>query len=93
MSFRVKTIALLILAAIISLSPLILIDNSEFTGADSLALDMIKEITPSYKPWFERIWHPPGSETESFLFAVQAALGAGFLGYYFGYKRGKKRSD
>ncbi len=34
------------------------------------------------------LWEPPSPEIESLLFAVQAALGAGVLGYYFGRRRG-----
>ncbi len=37
-----------------------------------------------YEPWFSNIWEPPSGEIESMLFALQAALGAGFIGYFFG---------
>ncbi|MBS1247819.1 MAG: cobalt transporter substrate-binding protein CbiN, partial [Proteobacteria bacterium] len=47
--------------------------------------------------WFGWVWEPP-PEIASGLFALQAALGAGILGYYLGFKRGqaqgrRKRSD
>jgi cobalt/nickel transport protein len=30
------------------------------------------------------LWKPPSDEVESLLFSLQAALGAGFLGYVIG---------
>ena len=36
-----------------------------------------------YEPWFDSFFSPAG-ETESGLFALQAALGAGVLGYVLG---------
>ena len=34
---------------------------------------------------------PPSGEIESLLFALQAAIGAGFIGYFIGYTRGKSK--
>ncbi len=79
--------AVVILAAL----PLALNPGSEFGGADGAAADAIAEIDPNAHPWFKPLWSPPGSETESLLFALQAALGAGVIGYYFGLKKGEKR--
>jgi cobalt/nickel transport protein len=45
-------------------------------------------VKSDYKPWFSSIWEPPSGEIESLLFALKAALGAGFIGYYIGYVRG-----
>jgi len=55
-----------------------------FAGADSQAEGAIKALQPNYEPWFQPLFEPPSGEVESLLFALQAALGAGFLGYYFG---------
>lgn len=55
-----------------------------FTGADDQAKNMIGEIAPDYQPWFESLIEPASSEIASMLFALQAALGAGFIGYYLG---------
>ncbi|MBR8535138.1 energy-coupling factor ABC transporter substrate-binding protein [Carboxylicivirga sediminis] len=63
--------------------------NSEFGGADTMASELIDK-SEGYTPWFESVWAPPGGETESLLFALQAALGAGILCYFIGYIRGKK---
>lgn len=80
---------LILLVIILAVIPLFLMPNSEFEGADGEAEEMITEISPGYEPWFESFWEPPGGETESLLFALQAALGAGFLGYYIGMRRGQ----
>jgi cobalt/nickel transport protein len=83
---------LLALVVLLALVGLWLNPGSEFGGADGAAEAAIAEIAPDYQPWFTNIWEPPGGETESLLFAVQAALGAGFIGYYIGLKRGEKRA-
>lgn len=74
----------------LAIAPLFMNPGSEFGGADGEAEGVILEVAPNYEPWFESIWSPPGGETESLLFALQAALGAGVIGYYFGVKRGQK---
>lgn len=66
------------------------VDNSEFGGADGQAEEYIIEANPNYEPWFSNIWEPPGSEIESLLFALQAAIGAGIFFYVIGYYKGKK---
>ncbi|MDR2518837.1 MAG: energy-coupling factor ABC transporter substrate-binding protein [Spirochaetaceae bacterium] len=87
------SIILLALAVVIGAAPLFLIKDSEFGGADGSAGDLALEINESYEPWFEHIWAPPGGETESLLFCLQAALGSGVffggLGYLAGIKKGK----
>lgn len=55
-----------------------------FAGADNKAKDLIGEIAPDYRPWFDPILEPASGEIASLLFALQAALGAGFIGYYLG---------
>lgn len=87
-TFWILLLAVVLLAGI----PLLLHPGSEFGGADGMAEKAITDVAPDYEPWFSNIWEPPGGETESLLFALQAALGAGFLGYYFGLKRGEKRA-
>jgi cobalt/nickel transport protein len=62
-----------------------------FKSSDSQAAGVIKELAPDYKPWFQSIIKPPSGEIESLLFALQAALGAGFIGYYAGYSRGRSK--
>lgn len=55
-----------------------------FAGADNKAKDLVSVINPDYTPWFESLMEPASGEIASLLFALQAALGAGFIGYYFG---------
>lgn len=55
-----------------------------FTGADDKAKDLVGSIAPDYKPWAKPFMEPPSGEIGSMLFALQAALGAGFIGYYLG---------
>jgi cobalt/nickel transport protein len=62
-----------------------------FTGSDGQAETAISESHPDYRPWFSPLYEPPSAEIESALFAMQAALGAGLLGYYFGVVRTRRR--
>ena len=66
-------------------------EGAKFAGSDGQAMEAVAAIQPDYQPWFGLIWEPP-PEIASGLFALQAALGAGILGYYLGFKRGQARS-
>lgn len=77
-------IALILLCVVIAVIPLLLIKDSEFGGADGAAEDAILQINADYEPWTEPMIEPPGGETESLLFCLQAALGAGIIGFGFG---------
>ena len=55
-----------------------------FGGADNQAKELIGRIAPNYQPWFEPVLEPASGEIASLLFALQAALGAGFIGYFLG---------
>jgi cobalt/nickel transport protein len=68
--------------------------DAEYGGADGEAENVINEITGgTYEPNAEPIWEPPSGEIESLLFGLQAAIGAGILGYFFGYYRAKSRYE
>lgn len=88
-----KHIIYLILIIVIGIIPLIFVKNSEFGGADGKAEEVITEINPSYEPWATSPIEPPGGETESLLFALQAAIGSGIIFYIIGYYRGKNRAN
>ncbi|NLW42847.1 MAG: energy-coupling factor ABC transporter substrate-binding protein, partial [Tissierellia bacterium] len=60
-------------------------------GADGEAEGIITEINPEYEPWAESLIEPPGGETESLLFSLQSAFGAGIIGLGFGYFIGRKK--
>ncbi|WP_236242093.1 energy-coupling factor ABC transporter substrate-binding protein [Streptomyces sp. CC228A] len=64
-----------------------------FAGADAQAETAITEIAPDYEPWFSPLYEPPSGEIESALFALQAAIGAGVLAYYFGVRRGRRQVE
>ncbi|MFD9292529.1 energy-coupling factor ABC transporter substrate-binding protein [Streptomyces sp. NPDC060030] len=68
-------------------------EEEPFTGADAQAETAITEIDPDYEPWFSPLYEPPSGEIESALFALQAALGAGVLAYYFGLRRGRRQGE
>jgi len=59
-------------------------DVEIFLGADDQAKDVIGKLAPGYRPWVKPLMEPPSGEIGSLLFALQAALGAGFLGYWYG---------
>ena len=59
-------------------------DAEGFGGTDAAATEQIEADHPGYRPWFEPLYAPSGGEVESGLFALQAALGAGGLGFVLG---------
>lgn len=91
---RHQNLLLLIAVALLAALPLWLVQKPApgpdgkpveiFAGADNKARDLIGEIAPNYKPWFGPLLEPASGEIASLLFALQAALGAGFIGYYLG---------
>jgi cobalt/nickel transport protein len=83
---------LLGLVVLLVVVPLYLNPGSQFAGADGAAEAAIKEIQPQATPWFRPFWAPPGKETESLLFALEAALGSGVIGYFLGLKRGERKA-
>ncbi|KQX49128.1 energy-coupling factor ABC transporter substrate-binding protein [Paenibacillus sp. Root444D2] len=86
---KTRTVNTLMLIAVVLLAVLPLIfATGEFGGSDDAAEQLIQSIEPSYTPWFSSLFELP-AETESMLFALQAAIGAGFIGYAFGYFKGK----
>jgi len=88
-----KNLFLMIIVAVLIFSPLILARNAEFAGADDRAEKAISTVAPNYKPWMSNIWEPPSGEVETFLFALQAALGSFVIGYIIGLGKGKKLSE
>lgn len=85
MSGKAKTVLILLLAcALIAIIPLATIKDSEFGGADGAASEAIESLDPDYEVWADPVMEPPGGETESLLFCLQAAIGAGIIGFGFG---------
>jgi cobalt/nickel transport protein len=81
---------LLGIVVLLAVVPLFLHPESEFGGADTAAKEAL--IERGVEPWFTPLIEPPGTETESFIFALQAAAGAGIIGYFLGLRRGEARS-
>ena len=88
-----KNLILIILVVLIAAVPLWLCRDAEFGGADGLAEELITETHPDYEPWFSHIFEPASGEIESMLFALQAALGAGVVGFILGRITAKKPAD
>lgn len=87
---RARTnILLLTAAALVVAAPLILGIEGEYGGADGRAQALIEE--SGHTPWYTPLWTPPSKEIESLLFALQAAAGAGLLGYVLGRLHGRGR--
>jgi cobalt/nickel transport protein len=63
--------------------PLVFV-KGKFGGSDDQGSDAVASSRPGFKPWIEPVWEPPSPEIESLLFAVQAAIGAGTIGYVLG---------
>ncbi|MBW4691222.1 MAG: energy-coupling factor ABC transporter substrate-binding protein [Lyngbya sp. HA4199-MV5] len=66
--------------------------KGEYTGSDAQAEGAINELSPDYKPWFTPFFEPPSGEVASLLFASQAALGAGVIGYVIGLYKGRSEN-
>ncbi len=87
-----KNILLILFVIVLLASPLMLLKDAEFGGADGQAEGVISEINPEYEPWFSPFIEPASGEIESLLFSLQAAIGAGFIGYFFGFVKGKRNA-
>lgn len=84
---------LLVIAVVaLAIMPLVFV-RGEYGGADGEAQKAITEIKPGYKPWFNHLFEPASGEVASLLFATQAALGAGVVGYAIGLYKGRSQSQ
>lgn len=63
-----------------------------FGGADERAQHAIGTIAPTYQPWFSPLFEPPSGEISSLLFALQAAFGAGVIGFWLGMSVARERA-
>ncbi|MEH1770222.1 MAG: energy-coupling factor ABC transporter substrate-binding protein [Nostoc sp.] len=85
---------LLVVAVLaLAVAPLIFVRGGEFAGSDDKAEKAITEIQPGYKPWFKSFFEPASDEIESLLFASQAALGAGVVGFAIGLYKGRSQQQ
>jgi cobalt/nickel transport protein len=81
-------------AAALVAAPLLLPGlQGEFKGTDDLGSAAVSASHPDYQPWFQPLWKPPSGEIESMLFALEAGLGGGLLGYVIGRRHSRSRDD
>lgn len=90
-------LGLLLACVVLTIMPFVVVSgDAEFGGADDAAGEAVGILNPDYEPWAEPVLEKllggelPG-ETESLLFCLQAALGAGILCYGFGYLAARKK--
>ena len=88
-----KNLILVLLVVLIAAVPLWLCRDAEFGGADGLAEELIVETHPDYEPWFSPIFEPDSGDIGSLLFALQAALGAGVIGFVLGRMTARKPEE
>lgn len=91
--FFLINMALIAGVLILAIIPFFVAGDGSFAGADDTAKKIVSQMRPDYRPWFSPLWEPPSPEVASLLFVFQGALGAGFVGYYIGYQRGKRKGQ
>jgi cobalt/nickel transport protein len=76
----------------LAMGPLLVLQGKNFDATDARNSAAIEELRPGYQPWFNAVIKPSGPEVQTFLFATQAAIGAGLMGYVIGLYKGRSEA-
>jgi cobalt/nickel transport protein len=87
--FSIVNWVLVLGVVLLAAFPLVMGSDTQFAGADGTAVERIN--ASDYRPWFAPLFNP-SPEVASGLFALQAAIGGGVLGYVFGVARTRRRN-
>lgn len=82
----------LIAVAALLLVSVLMNPNSDFSGTDDSGGEVIEEVDPDYRPWFQSLWEP-SPELETLFFTLQAAIGALIIGYFLGANKVRKQKQ
>ena len=84
---RRALVPVLLLLGVVALVAVPLATGGSFAGTDAVVTEQLS--AEGHTPWFASLFSP-SPEVESGLFALQAALGGGVLGYVLGRLRGPR---
>jgi len=90
---RLNNWLLLLGVVLIVVMPLVVVREAKFSGSDDQAQKAIQQIKPGYPQWFKPIIEFPSQEVQTLLFSVQAAVGAGVIGYVIGLYKGRSQKN
>ena len=88
MKRRTAVLAAALAAAVLICAAFLLWQRAHAQSAVTAAVyqygELVEESDPDFEPWFQPILEPASGEVESMLFALQAAIGAGVVGFVLG---------
>lgn len=88
-----KNLILVVAVIVLAVIPMYVAKDGEFGGADGQAMDAVSDVDPTYQSWAQPLLEPKSGEIASLLFATQAAIGAGIVGFVLGRITKKDKDD